>query len=146
MLGRKHNWARVPSLGAAGQEPVSPGWYGQERVTGWCGQGRATGANFLAPDRTPKATSQQWAPAILRWVLSEAATSAARCSSPDHDYCLRVRKRLSPNRAALSVGRKLSRRCCARRDGSGIGSWYRRFSDLASHLLGDHLTGPASAS
>jgi len=50
-------------------------------------------------------------PAILRWALYEAATSAARRSSPDHDYYLRVRERLGPNRAALSVSRKLSRRC-----------------------------------
>jgi transposase len=50
-------------------------------------------------------------PAILRWALYEAATSAARRSSPDHDYYLRVRERLGPNRAALAVGRKLSRRC-----------------------------------
>ena len=50
-------------------------------------------------------------PAILRWALYEAAMSAAKRTSPDHDYYLRVRDRLGPERAALSVGRKLSRRC-----------------------------------
>ena len=37
--------------------------------------------------------------------------SAAKRTSPDHGYYLSVRERLGPNRAALSVGRKLSRRC-----------------------------------
>jgi len=50
-------------------------------------------------------------PAILRWALYEAALSAAKPTSPDHGYYLRVRERLGPSRAALSVGRKLSRRC-----------------------------------
>jgi len=50
-------------------------------------------------------------PAILRWALYEAGMSAAKRSSPDHDYYSRVRDRLGPSRAALSVGRKLSRRC-----------------------------------
>ena len=50
-------------------------------------------------------------PAILRWALYEAGMSATKRTSPDHDYYLRVRDRLGPSRAALSVGRKLSRRC-----------------------------------
>lgn len=50
-------------------------------------------------------------PAILRWALYEAGMSAAKRTSPDHGYFLQVRDRLGPNRAALSVGRKLSRRC-----------------------------------
>ena len=50
-------------------------------------------------------------PAILRWALYEAAMSAAKRSSPDHEYYLQVRQRLGPERAALSVGRKLARRC-----------------------------------
>ena len=37
--------------------------------------------------------------------------SAAKRTSPDHSYYLRVREHLGPERAALSVGRKLSRRC-----------------------------------
>ena len=50
-------------------------------------------------------------PEILRWALYEAGLSAAKRASPDHDYYLRVRYRLGPDRAALSVGRKLGRRC-----------------------------------
>ena len=50
-------------------------------------------------------------PAVLRWALYEAGQAAAKQTSPDHDYYLRVRERLGPERAALSVGRKLGRRC-----------------------------------
>lgn len=50
-------------------------------------------------------------PAILRWALYEAGMSAAKHSSPDHDYFNAVRGRLGTSRAALSVGRKLGRRC-----------------------------------
>jgi hypothetical protein len=37
--------------------------------------------------------------------------SAAKRTSPDHDYFNQVRDRLGTSRAALSVGRKLGRRC-----------------------------------
>lgn len=50
-------------------------------------------------------------PGTLRWALYEAAMSAARHSSPDHDYWCSVRDRLGTQRAALSVARKLARRC-----------------------------------
>jgi transposase len=50
-------------------------------------------------------------PAILRWALYEAALSAAKRSSPDHDYFVSVKERVGPERATLSVGRKLTRRC-----------------------------------
>ena len=40
------------------------------------------------PKRAPGHLARQ-GPAILRWALYEAATSAARRSSPDHDYYLR---------------------------------------------------------
>jgi transposase len=49
-------------------------------------------------------------PAVLRWALYEAAVSAARASSPDRDYYLKVAARLDHNRACLSVARKLCRR------------------------------------
>ena len=49
-------------------------------------------------------------PPALRWALFEAAQSAARSSSPDHEYYLAVRERLGANRACLSVARKLARR------------------------------------
>jgi transposase len=47
----------------------------------------------------------------LRWALYEAAKSAARQTSPDHDYYAAVRDRLGGKRPALSVARKLARRC-----------------------------------
>ena len=47
----------------------------------------------------------------LRWALFEAATSAARQTSPDHDSYQAVRDRLGGKRPALSVARKLARRC-----------------------------------
>ena len=50
-------------------------------------------------------------PAILRWALYEAGMSAAKRTSPDHEYFNSVRARLGTSRAALSVGRKLGRRC-----------------------------------
>ena len=49
-------------------------------------------------------------PEVLRWALYEAAQSAARKSSPEHLYYLRVRERIDHNRACLSVARKLCRR------------------------------------
>jgi transposase len=47
----------------------------------------------------------------LRWALFEAAKVAARQTSPDYDYYDAVRNRLGGKRAALSVARKLARRC-----------------------------------
>lgn len=49
-------------------------------------------------------------PPVLRWALYEAAKSAARKTSPDHDYYQAVRQRLGAHRATLSVARKLARR------------------------------------
>ena len=54
--------------------------------------------------------ARQGAPA-LRWALYEAALTAARASSPDHDYYQTVYERLKGRRAVLSVARKLARRC-----------------------------------
>jgi transposase len=50
-------------------------------------------------------------PPELRWALFEAAKSAARTGSPDHGYYIAVRDRLGGKRPALSVARKLVRRC-----------------------------------
>lgn len=47
----------------------------------------------------------------LRWALFEAAKAGARRSSPDHDYYTAVQDRLGGKRPALSVARKLARRC-----------------------------------
>jgi transposase len=51
-------------------------------------------------------------PQVLRWALFEAAQCAARKSSPDHAYYVKVRDRIDHNRACLSVSRKLCRRAC----------------------------------
>ena len=60
--------------------------------------------------RTPGHLARQ-GPPVLRWALFEAATCAARASSPDHAYYLQVKDRLGGNRATLAVARKLARRC-----------------------------------
>jgi len=59
--------------------------------------------------RSPGHLSRQ-GPATLRWMLYEAAQSAARKTSPDHDYYLETRARINHKRACLSVARKLCRR------------------------------------
>jgi transposase len=60
--------------------------------------------------RTPGHLARQ-GPPVLRWALFEAATCAARASSPDHAYYTQVKERLGGNRATLAVARKLTRRC-----------------------------------
>jgi transposase len=59
--------------------------------------------------RAPGKLSHQ-GPPILRWALFEAAQSACRPGSPDHDYYLATSARLSPKRATLAIARKLARR------------------------------------
>jgi transposase len=59
--------------------------------------------------RAPGHLSRQGPPA-LRWALFEAAQSAARTGSPDHDYYVQAAQRLGANRACLSVARKLLKR------------------------------------
>jgi transposase len=60
--------------------------------------------------RSPGRLSRQGSP-LLRWALYEAARCAARAASPDHGYYRQVADRLGGQRAALSVARKLARRC-----------------------------------
>ena len=50
-------------------------------------------------------------PPILRWALFEAGHQASRATSPDYRYYTDVAARIDANRAALSVARKLARRC-----------------------------------
>jgi transposase len=50
-------------------------------------------------------------PSLLRWALFEAGLHANRLSSPDHAYWAEVTERLDRKRAAISVARKLARRC-----------------------------------
>jgi transposase len=49
--------------------------------------------------------------AELRWALYEAAKCAAKATSPDYAYYAALRSRLTAKQAALSVARKLARRC-----------------------------------
>jgi len=57
-----------------------------------------------------KLSSRQGPPVFLRWAAFEAAQSAFRKGSPDHDYYLESKDRLGANRACLSIARKLIRR------------------------------------
>lgn len=49
-------------------------------------------------------------PPVLRWAAFEAAQSACRRGSPDHEYYKETKERLGGNRATLSIARKLIRR------------------------------------
>lgn len=69
-------------------------------VTVWSSDGK----------RSPGRLARQGSPE-LRWALFEAGKAAARTSSPDHDYYVEIRDRLGGKRPALSVARKLVRRC-----------------------------------
>jgi len=60
--------------------------------------------------RAPGRLARQGSPE-LRWALYEAATCAARPTSPDHAYDVAARDRLDGKLATLSVARKLARRC-----------------------------------
>ncbi|MGA7912005.1 MAG: IS110 family transposase [Candidatus Dormiibacterota bacterium] len=59
--------------------------------------------------RAPGHLSRQGPPA-LRWALFEAAQTARRTGSPDHDYYQQAAARLGGNRACLAVMRKLLKR------------------------------------
>jgi transposase len=50
-------------------------------------------------------------PPVLRWALYEAAMCASRPSSPDHAYYLALRERRDGQLAAITIARKLARRC-----------------------------------
>jgi len=54
--------------------------------------------------------SRQGAP-TLRWALFEAGKCGCRATSPDRDYYTEVKARHGGKRAALSVARKILRRC-----------------------------------
>ena len=59
--------------------------------------------------RAPGHLSRQGPPA-LRWALYEAAQTARRTGSPDHDYYQQAAARLGGNHACLAVMRKLLKR------------------------------------
>jgi transposase len=50
-------------------------------------------------------------PGTLRWALYEAAKNSSHHRSPDHDYYAQVKQRHGGKIAAISVARKLTRRC-----------------------------------
>jgi transposase len=50
-------------------------------------------------------------PETLRWALYEAAKNSSHLRSPDHDYYAQVKQRHDGKIAAISVARKLARRC-----------------------------------
>jgi transposase len=50
-------------------------------------------------------------PATLRWALYEAAKNSSRQRSPDHAYYAAVKDRHDGTLAAISMARKLARRC-----------------------------------
>jgi transposase len=50
-------------------------------------------------------------PGTLRWALYEAGKCGARPTSPDYAYYHQVKARHGRKRAALSVARKIVRRC-----------------------------------
>jgi transposase len=50
-------------------------------------------------------------PQTLRWALYEAAKNSSHLRSPDHDYYAAVKQQHDGKIAAISVARKLARRC-----------------------------------
>jgi transposase len=50
-------------------------------------------------------------PQTLRWALYEAAKASSRQTAPDHDYYAKVKAVHNGKVAALSIARKLARRC-----------------------------------
>jgi transposase len=50
-------------------------------------------------------------PETLRWALYEAAKNSSHQRSPDHDYYVAVKARHDGKLAAISMARKLARRC-----------------------------------
>jgi len=61
--------------------------------------------------RSGKARLSRQGPGTLRWALYEAGKCGARPTSPDYDYYQQVKARHGGKRAALSVARKILRRC-----------------------------------
>ena len=50
-------------------------------------------------------------PETLRWALYEAAKNSSHATAPDHDYYAAVKKAHDAKLAAISVARKIARRC-----------------------------------
>jgi transposase len=50
-------------------------------------------------------------PETLRWALYEAAKASARHAAPEHAYYTAVKQRHDAKLAAISMARRLARRC-----------------------------------
>jgi transposase len=50
-------------------------------------------------------------PETLRWALYEAAKNSSHATAPDHDYYAAVKKAHNGKLAAISIARKIARRC-----------------------------------
>jgi transposase len=66
---------------------------------------------YSSNDRRSGGRLSRQGPGTLRWAVYEAGKCGARPSSPDYDYYQQVRARHGGKRAALSVARKVLRRC-----------------------------------
>jgi transposase len=66
---------------------------------------------YSSNDRRSAGHLSRQGPATLRWAVYEAGKCGARATSPDYEYYRQVRARHGGKRAALSVARKILRRC-----------------------------------
>jgi len=66
---------------------------------------------FSSADKRTKGHLARQGPSVLRWALYESAMCASRPSSPDHSYYVALRERRDGQLAAITIARKLARRC-----------------------------------
>lgn len=66
---------------------------------------------YRSNDRGAGGHLSRQGPATLRWAVYEAGKCGCRATSPDYDYYQQVKARHGGKRAALSVARKILRRC-----------------------------------
>jgi hypothetical protein len=95
-------WRCGPSSATAGASPVPSRWCATLAWTRrWTPQDRRHAGGFLS----------RQGPQTLRWALYEAAKNSSHLRSPDHAYHGAVKKHHDGKIAAISVARKLARRC-----------------------------------
>src|SRR5215210_5366770 len=66
---------------------------------------------YSSNDRRSGGKLSRQGPGVLRWAVYEAGKCGSRATSPDRDYYQQVKTRHDGKRAALSVARKILRRC-----------------------------------
>jgi transposase len=66
---------------------------------------------YSSNDRRSGGRLSRQGPGALRWAVYEAGKCGSRSTSPDYDYYQQVKARHDGKRAALSVARKVLRRC-----------------------------------